>query len=173
MTMELAPGITVEAFWDWALAQYDCQECQQLLLQLQNEGELVILEALYACWLAQYGHAWRASDVDKMRESTSSWIDQIVILLRQTRQTWKSDPKQQHPRECLLKLEVQAERHLAELMWAATAQCRASGHSQSSKAAEDEMAARMSANLLVLPPFRHGEYVAESARLVALICEST
>ena len=51
MTEGTEPEMTVEAFWVWALAHYDGRECQQLLLRLQNEGDLVILEALYACYL--------------------------------------------------------------------------------------------------------------------------
>ena len=40
--------MTVDQFWEWALAQYGCTESQQLLLRLQHEGDLVILEALFA-----------------------------------------------------------------------------------------------------------------------------
>ena len=173
MTVELAPEMTMEAFWDWALTQYDGQECQQLLLRLQKEGDLVILEALYACWLAQAGTRWSAEDFAKMRGLTESWIDEVVLPLRATREKWKPDPDQRHQRESLLKLEVEVERHLAGLMWIATSECRASSEFGSGLHGHEALRGLMVENLSVLPPFCRGKYVSERAHLVALFCEST
>ena len=173
MTEGTEPEMTVEAFWVWALAHYDGRECQQLLLRLQKEGDLVILEALYACWLAQVGRPWFAGDFAKMRGLTESWIDEVVLPLRATREKWKPDPEQQHQRKSLLKLEVEAERHLAGLMWIATSECRASSEFGSGLHGHEALRGLMVANLSVLPPFCRGKYVSEGAHLVALLCEST
>ena len=173
MTEGTEPEMTVEAFWVWALAHYDGKECQQLLLRLQKEGDLIILEALYACWLAQVGKPWFAGDFAKMRGLTESWIDEVVLPLRATREKWKPDPDQRHQRESLLKLEVEAERHLAGLMWIATAECRSSLEFTSGPCGYETLRELMVANLSVLPPFCRGKYVSEGAHLVALLCEST
>jgi uncharacterized protein (TIGR02444 family) len=173
MTEGTEPEMTVEAFWVWALAHYDGRECQQLLLRLQKEGDLVILEALYACWLAQVGRPWFAGDFAKMRGLTESWIDEVVLPLRATREKWKPDPDQRHQRESLLKLEVEAERHLAGLMWIATSECRASSEFGSGLHGHEALRGLMVENLSVLPPFCRGKYVSERAHLVALLCEST
>ena len=165
--------MTLEDFWDWALSRYDCSKCQQLLLRLQKEGDLVILEALFACWLGQHGKRWHASDVTLMRRLTASWIDEVVLPLRATREKWKSDPDQQQQRASLLKLEIQAERHLAELMWIATAEYRASLSFVSGYRGHETLMGLMVDNLSVLPPFCRGEYLSESAQLVALLYEST
>ena len=173
MTEGTEPEMTVEAFWVWALAHYDGKECQQLLLRLQKEGDLIILEALYACWLAQVGKPWFAGDFAKMRGLTESWIDEVVLPLRATREKWKPDPDQRHQRESLLKLEVEAERHLAGLMWIATSECRASSEFGSGLHGHEALRGLMVENLSVLPPFCRGKYVSEGAHLVALLCEST
>ncbi len=47
-------------FWDWALAQYRSEATQHLLLRLQEESGLVILEALFACWLATQRVRWQS-----------------------------------------------------------------------------------------------------------------
>ena len=165
--------MTVENFWDWALARYGCAESQQLLLRLQNEGGLVILEALFACWLARCGQRWRVSDVDRMHGSTAAWIDEVVLPLRATREKWTSDPDRKQQRELLLKLEVQAERHLADLIWSSTAECHALPDTLSKAGGADVVSQLMANNLSVLPIFCQGEYVSESAQLVALLNEST
>ena len=46
--------MTVDAFWDWAVACYRRAGVQQHLLLLQDTQDLVILEALFACWLASH-----------------------------------------------------------------------------------------------------------------------
>ena len=55
-----------------------------------------------------------------MREATGLWIEEVILPLRTTRERWKSDAEKQSQRQQILRLEVEAERYLAELMWANT-----------------------------------------------------
>lgn len=165
--------MTVEQFWEWALARYGCTESQQLLLRLQHEGNLVILEALFAGWLAHFGQRWQASDVEYMHGVTASWMDEVILPLRVTRENWKSDPDRQQQRRLLLQLEVQAERHLADLIWFALSESNRLSQAHSESIRPDKVSQFVAENLSVLPIFRRGEYVSEREQLVALLCEAT
>ena len=83
--------MTVDIFWDWSLSKYRCEATQQCLLALQEEADLVILEALFACWLATQRVRWQSDDVAAMREATGLWIEEVILPLRTTRERWKSD----------------------------------------------------------------------------------
>jgi len=170
--------VTVAPFWDWALKQYAREPTQALLLTLQSQADLVILEALFAAWLATEGHRLEAQDVAAMRDTTGIWIDEVVLPLRAVREQWKGDGSKEDARGHLLQLEVEAERHLAELMWASTEALRSAPEDSVTKEmlmkeAMEHAAARMSANMLALPGFENGEFAPEREQLVALLVEST
>ena len=159
-------------FWDWALAQYRSEATQDLLLRLQQEADLVILEALFVSWLASEGYQWRSEDALQLLDATQDWIDEVVLPLRAVRERWKSDVGMQMLRRHLLELEVEAERHLAELMWANSESAR----SEKVSAAPAPMRStdhQMNSNLLALPVFQNGKYASEREQLVALLLEST
>ena len=160
------------SFWDWALAQYRSEATQHLLLRLQEESGLVILEALFVSWLASEGYQWRSDDTLQLRDATQNWIDEVVLPMRAVRERWKSDAGMGASRRHLLELEVEAERHLAELMWANSESAR----SEAISAAPSPMRAtqrQMNSNLLALPVFQNGKYASEREQLVALLLEST
>ena len=159
-------------FWDWALSQYRAEAAQRLLLRLQEEAGLVILEALFVSWLASENYEWRSDDTAKLRDATQDWIDEVVMPLRAVRQRWKNEASKEASRRHLLELEVEAERHLAELMWAASESARGEkiGAEQACKQSVGE---QMHINLLTLPVFQDGKYVAEREQLVALLLQST
>jgi hypothetical protein len=71
-----------------------------------------------------------------------------------------------------LRLEVDAERYLAELMWANTDTVGDIGPDtvQRNELATVEL---MNANLSALPVFNKGEFVSERQQLVALLIQST
>ena len=113
-----------------------------------------------------------------MRDTTSIWIDEVVLPLRAARERWKGDAAKEDARRHLLQLEVEAERHLAELMWASTESLRSPPEDgmtrgMAIKETIEDAAARMSANLLVLPVFENGKFASEMEQLVALLLEST
>ena len=170
--------MTVAPFWDWALKQYAREPTQALLLTLQSQADMVILEALFAAWLSIEGYRLRDQDVASMRITTEAWIDEVVLPLRFVREQWKGDAVKQDARRHLLQLEVEAERHLAELMWASTEALR-SGPQEDMTAemrtaeAIEHVAERMNANMLALPGFENGKFASEREQLVALLLEST
>ena len=170
--------MTVAAFWDWALRQYAREPTQALLLTLQSQADLVILEALFAAWLSTEGHRLEDHDVAAMRYTTGTWIDDVVLPLRAVREQWKGDATKEDARRHLLQLEVEAERHLAELMWVSTESLRSAAQDDmtremlTSETAE-HAAARMNVNMLTLSGFEHGKFAAEREQLVALLLEST
>ena len=170
--------MTVAPFWDWALRQYAREPAQALLLTLQSQADLVILEALYAAWLSAEGYRLDDQDIAAMRGTTGTWIDEVLVPLRAVREKWKGDVEKVDARRHLLQLEVEAERHLAELMWASTKALRSEPEDGISREvltaqATEDAAARMNANMLLLSGFEHGKFAAEREQLVALLLEST
>ena len=170
--------MTVAPFWDWALKQYAREPTQALLLTLQSQADMVILEALFAAWLSTEGHRLERHDVRAMRDTTEIWIDEVVVPLRAVREQWKGDASKEDARRHLLQLEVEAERHLAELMWASTEALRSAPEDSVTKEmlmkeTMEHAAARMSANMLALPGFENGKFASEREQLVALLLEST
>ena len=170
--------MTVAPFWDWALRQYSREPTQALLLTLQSQADLVILEALYAAWLSAEGYQLGDQDIAAMRGTTGTWIDKVVVPLRALREQWKGDAGKVDARRHLLQLEVEAERHLAELMWASTEALRSSpqdGMTREMVKTEtlEQTAARMNANMLLLSGFENGKFASEREQLVALLLEST
>ena len=170
--------MTVAPFWDWALRQYAREPTQALLLTLQSQADLVILEALFAAWLSTEGHRLEDHDVAAMRDTTGTWIADVVLPLRAVREQWKGDATKEDARRHLLQLEVEAERHLAELMWVSTEPLRSAAQDDMTRemlTAEtvEHAAARMNVNMLTLSGFEHGKFAAEREQLVALLIEST
>ena len=159
-------------FWDWALSQYRAEASQRLLLRLQEEAGLVILEALFVSWLASERYEWRSDDTAKLRGATQDWVDEVMLPLRGVRQRWKNEASKEASRRHLLELEVEAERHLAELMWAASESARGEKIS-AEQASKQSIGAQMNINLQTLPIFQDGKYVSEREQLVALLLEST
>jgi uncharacterized protein (TIGR02444 family) len=170
--------VTVTPFWDWALRQYAREPTQALLLALQSQADLVILEALFAAWLSTEGHGLQSRDFAAMRATTEVWIDEVVLPLRAVREQWKGDAVKEDARRHLLQLEVQAERHLAELMWASTEALRSGSQDGMTKKvltaeALEDAAKRMNANMLAVSGFENGKFASEREQLVALLLQST
>ena len=170
--------MTVTPFWDWALRQYAREPTQALLLTLQSKADLVILEALFAAWLSTEGHRLQHRDVAAMRATTGPWIDEVVLPLHAVREQWKGDAVKEDARRHLLQLEVQAERHLAELMWVSTEALRSEpqdGMTKKMLTAEalEDAAKRMNANMLAVSGFENGKFASEREQLVALLLQST
>ena len=113
-----------------------------------------------------------------MRDTTGNWIDEVVLPLRAVRERWKGDASKEDARRHLLQLEVEAERHLAELMWVSTEALRSAPEDgvtteKLMKETMEHAAARMSANMLALPGFENGKFASEREQLVALLLGST
>ena len=165
--------MTVDAFWDWAVACYRRAGVQQHLLLLQDTQDLVILEALFACWLASHDRQWQLDDVRAMAVSTRTWIDEVVLPLRATRTRWTGDADLSDFRQHLLTLEVTAERHLAELMWSGVMKNRSPSKGVVSPVEKGTSSTLMSSNLSLLPTFFDGKCAPERLQLVALLEKGT
>ena len=165
--------MTVDAFWDWAIACYRRAGVQQHLLLLQDTQDLVILEALFACWLASHDRQWQLDDVRAMAVSTRTWIDEVVLPLRATRTRWTGAADLSDSRQHLLALEMTAERHLAELMWSAVMKDRSPSEGVVSPVEKGTSSTLMSSNLSLLPTFFDGKCAPERLQLVALLEKGT
>ena len=165
--------MTVDAFWDWAIACYRRAGVQQHLLLLQDTQDLVILEALFACWLASHDRQWQLDDVRAMAVSTRTWIDEVVLPLRATRTRWTGAADLSDSRQPLLALEVTAERHLAELMWSGVMKDRSPSEGVVSPVEKGMSSTLMSSNLSLLPTFFDGKCAPERLQLVALLEKGT
>ena len=153
--------MTVDAFWDWAVACYRRAGVQQHFLLLQDTQDLVILEALFACWLASHDRQWQLDDVQAMAVSTRTWIDEVVLPLRATRCDGRPMPDLSDSRQHLLAFEVTAERHLAELMWSGVMKDRSPSEGVVSPVEKETSSTLMSSNLSLLPTFFDGKCAPE------------
>jgi hypothetical protein len=142
-------------------------------LLLQDTQDLVILEALFACWLASHDRQWQLDDVRAMAVSTRTWIDEVVLPLRATRTRWTGDADLSDSRQHLLALEVTAERHLAELMWLGVMKDRSPSKGVVSPVEQGTCLTLMSSNLSLLPTFFDGKCAPERLQLVALLEKGT
>jgi len=161
--------MTLDHFWNWSLAQYRSEATKALLLSLQASSGLVIMEALFACWLGSLHRQWQQAHVDRMVVASTPWVRAVVLPLRETRVQWKQDAALYSARAHLLELEVEAERHLATLIWDAVMNTGVAPalHPQTMTA---EL---MEANLSSLSVFSRGKYVSENRELVALLDQAT
>ena len=139
---------------------------------IRDSLNLVVLEALFASWLGSRYLVWEASAVRRLGEASQDWLEGVVMPLRATRTRWRSQPALHTARQHLLSLEVQAERHLAELIWQGVMvpQGRATDVRSHPGAAADEL---MNANLSLLPVFQDGKYVSERTQVVVLLGQAT
>ena len=165
--------MTAEVFWHWALARYAHEPARQHLLALQADLDLVIIEALFVCWLATEEWLLREDDVDAMQTLITPWVADVVIPLRTVRQRWKTDLAKVQQRDLLLTLELEAERCLAELLWSAYTALPDNPTTARQNPAGDAEVERFNDNLRALTVFRQGEYAPQRQQLVALLLEST
>ena len=165
--------MTAEVFWRWALARYAHKPARQHLLALQADLDLVIIEALFVCWLATEERRLREDDVDAMQTLITPWVADVVIPLRTVRQRWKTDLAKVQQRDLLLTLELEAERCLAELLWSAYTALPDNPSTAGQNPAGDAEVERFNDNLRALTVFRQGEYAPQRQQLVALLLEST
>ena len=165
--------MTAEVFWRWALARYAHEPARQHLLALQADLDLVIIEALFVCWLAAEERRLREDDVDAMQTMITPWVADVVIPLRTVRQRWKADLAKVQQRDLLLTLELEAERCLAELLWSAYTALPDNPTKARQNPAGDAEVERFNDNLRALTVFRQGEYAPQRQQLVALLLEST
>ena len=164
--------MTLDEFWEWSLTRYGCESTRELLLSLQETAGLVIMEALFAAWLGDRGCRWQRSAIEQISIATSAWLEEVVQPLRATRKRWKPDHGLRAQREKLLQLEVEAERHLAQLIWEAVMN---SSDDATAISLESEygVASLMELNLTQLSVFYDGKNVSERKQLVALLSQPT
>jgi len=103
-------------FWSWAIVCYETEEVRDYLLGLQEQHGLVILEAMFLAWLGGRGNLLTAEAWSVLRERISPWVDSVVLPLRQQRVVWGQNPQRLEDRRALLRLELEAEKTLAQIL---------------------------------------------------------
>lgn len=109
------------AFWDWAVAQYDDPELQQLLMTAQNAHGLIVLEVMLPAWLALQGARYNEPLRAAVLAAISAWHDEVLVPMRRLRERWRGEAAYTGARTHLQSLELEAERRLAEQMLAVVA----------------------------------------------------
>ena len=110
--------VTDSPFWHFAIALYKHDALRQSLLALQDEYQVVILELLFAVWLADQGINWRDNARQQSRQQTAPWVDEVIVPLRQLRRRWCANAGRDAGYRHLLAMELEAEQHLASLLLA-------------------------------------------------------
>ena len=103
-------------FWSWAIVRYETEEVRDYLLGLQEQHGLIILEAMFLAWLGGRGNLLTAEAWGVLRERISPWVDSVVLPLRQQRVVWGQNPQRLEDRRALLRLELEAEKTLAQIL---------------------------------------------------------
>ena len=103
-------------FWSWAIVRYETEEVRDYLLGLQEQHGLIILEAMFLAWLGGRGNLLTAEAWGVLRERISPWVDSVVLPLRQQRVIWGQNPQRLEDRRALLRLELEAEKTLAQIL---------------------------------------------------------
>jgi len=103
-------------FWQFALTLYKDEALRRSLLTLQDAHQVVILELLFAVWLAEQGTEWRENDRQQSRQCTLPWVDEVIVPLRQLRRRWCANAGRDAGYQHLLAMELEAEHHLARLL---------------------------------------------------------
>lgn len=104
-------------FWTWALKRYDDPGLRGCLLALQESCGLVVVEALFFAWLAEQGRQLEFAEARRMEEVITPWVDKVLLPLRRQRVEWTNNKETESLRREALRLELEAEKTLAELFW--------------------------------------------------------
>ena len=104
-------------FWTWALKRYDDPGLRECLLALQESCGLVVVEALFFAWLAEQGRQLEFAEARRMEEVITPWVDKVLLPLRRQRVEWTNNKETESLRREALRLELEAEKTLAELFW--------------------------------------------------------
>ncbi|PKM25746.1 MAG: TIGR02444 family protein [Gammaproteobacteria bacterium HGW-Gammaproteobacteria-13] len=109
--------------WRFAEALYQCPDVEAACLLLQTQGADVCL-LLCAAWLERRQIACNNERSEALRNIAQPWQQQVVVPLRQLRQSWReqaqSDNALAQLREQIKKLELAAEREQLERLAAGT-----------------------------------------------------
>lgn len=104
-------------FWTWALKRYDDPGLRECLLALQESCGLVVVEALFFAWLAEQGRQLEFVEARRMEEVITPWVDKVLLPLRRQRVEWTNNKETESLRREALRLELEAEKMVAELFW--------------------------------------------------------
>lgn len=109
--------------WRFAQALYQRPGVEAVCLLLQTQGADVCL-LLCAAWLERRQVTCRDEHIEALLALAQSWQQQVVIPLRQLRQSWReqaqSDNALKQLREQIKQLELEAEREQLERLAACT-----------------------------------------------------
>lgn len=108
------PALASNPFWDWCLDVYRDAILRQRLLAVQDNHQLLVLEVMLALWLAEQGRAFNAPLRSALREVIDPWVSHVLEPIRARRQSWKNTSSLYEP---IKRLELAAERELADQMW--------------------------------------------------------
>ena len=109
--------------WRFAEALYQCPDVEAAGLLLQTQGADVCL-LLCAAWLETRKITCNDERVTTLKNLAQPWQQQVVVPLRQLRQSWReqaqSDKALRQLREQIKQLELEAEREQLERLAAGT-----------------------------------------------------
>lgn len=105
-----------QTFWTWALKRYEDPGLRDCLLALQESCGLVVVEALFFAWLAEQGRQLKLAEALRMEDAIAPWVDRVLLPLRRQRVKWSNNEDVALLRREALRLELEAEKTLVELL---------------------------------------------------------
>lgn len=105
-----------DAFWSWALDRYDGQTLRDCLLELQESVDLVVIEAMFAAWLAERGRQLSMDEAKQIERSIAPWVENVLLPIRRQRVKWRGCEESKVFGAEALRLELEAEKTLAKLL---------------------------------------------------------
>lgn len=105
-------------FWEFSLAHYELDDVPQACLVLQDEFGLDVNLLLYAAWLASLDLALTADHLAQVEAAVAAWREEVVLPTRELRRNLKEIPGADALREKIARLELEAEAHQQDLIFA-------------------------------------------------------
>ena len=105
-------------FWDYSIAVYSLDGVASACLVLQDRFGLDVNLLLYAAWLAQQEQRLSHDHLAGAEALISEWREDMIKPLRALRQRWRQLTDVAVMRDEIKSLELRAERHQQDVMYA-------------------------------------------------------
>lgn len=105
-------------FWRFSLETYKLDGVQPASIALQDDWDVDVNLLLYAAWLASLDLALTADHMAQVEAAVAAWREEVVLPTRELRRNLKEIPGAGDLREKIARLELEAEAHQQDLIFA-------------------------------------------------------
>lgn len=103
------------SLWDYSLSHYHKPGVEKACLQLQDDFSLDVNIVFLCCFYAQHYGALSTQQINKLKELSYQWQNNLIKNLRQSRR-WLKKKDAELLRQGIKELELNAEKHYMQLL---------------------------------------------------------